>query len=41
MASKSATVVLSVPGYVVARSKDGAEAVERCAADVPDLVLMD
>lgn len=35
-------VVCSVPGYVVAwMAADGEEAVRLCAADVPDLVLMD
>jgi two-component system response regulator WspF len=35
-------VVLSVPGHSVAWvATDGADAVERCARDVPDLVLMD
>ncbi|HBA85100.1 MAG TPA: chemotaxis response regulator protein-glutamate methylesterase [Verrucomicrobia bacterium] len=35
-------VVLSVPGYEVAWiALDGAEAVRKCAADVPDVLLMD
>ncbi|HOL73391.1 MAG TPA: chemotaxis response regulator protein-glutamate methylesterase [Bryobacteraceae bacterium] len=35
-------VVLSVPGYEVAWiARNGAEAVEKCAADRPDLILMD
>ena len=35
-------VVVTEPGYTVAWiAKDGAEAVERCAADRPDLILMD
>jgi two-component system response regulator WspF len=35
-------VVLSVPGYEVAWiALNGAEAVENCAKDVPDLILMD
>jgi CheY-like chemotaxis protein len=28
-------------GFAVAVAKDGAEAIERCRADLPDLVLMD
>ena len=35
-------VVLSAPGNVIAwTAADGREAVERCARDTPDLVLMD
>jgi len=35
-------VILSVPGYQLAWvAHDGAEAVERCRQDVPDLILMD
>lgn len=35
-------IVVSVPGYELTWvARDGAEAVERCAADTPDLVLMD
>jgi two-component system, chemotaxis family, response regulator WspF len=35
-------VVTSVPGYEIAWiAEDGEEAVRRCAADVPDVVLMD
>ena len=35
-------MVLSVPGYEVAWvARDGAEAVEQCAKDTPDLILMD
>lgn len=34
--------VVAVPGYELAWvAEDGAEAVKRCAADVPDLILMD
>ncbi|MFO7599198.1 MAG: response regulator, partial [Candidatus Desulfacyla sp.] len=35
-------IVTKVPGYEVAWvARDGAEAVKKCAADTPDLVLMD
>jgi two-component system response regulator WspF len=35
-------LVASVPGYEVAwTAADGAEAVEKCARDCPDLILMD
>ena len=35
-------LIESVPGYSVAwTAKDGAEAVRRAAADVPDAILMD
>jgi len=35
-------IVLSVPGYELAWvARDGAEAVEKCAGDPPDVVLMD
>ncbi|MGC9195719.1 MAG: chemotaxis response regulator protein-glutamate methylesterase [Syntrophobacteraceae bacterium] len=35
-------VILSVPGYEVAwEARDGLEAVKKCAADPPDLVLME
>src|SRR5262252_4821747 len=35
-------VVTSVPDYTIAWvARDGAEAVEKCAADTPDLILMD
>src|SRR6185295_19536186 len=35
-------VIAEVPDYQVAwTARDGAEAVKRCAADLPDLILMD
>jgi response regulator receiver domain-containing protein len=35
-------VVTSVPDYEIAWvARDGAEAVEKCAADTPDVILMD
>jgi len=35
-------VIAEVPDYSVAwTARDGAEAVKRCAADTPDLILMD
>jgi two-component system response regulator WspF len=35
-------VVMSVPDYTIAWvARDGVEAVEKCAADIPDLILMD
>ena len=35
-------VVTSVPDYEIAWvAQDGAEAVEKCAADTPDVLLMD
>ena len=35
-------VVTSVPDYTIAWvARHGAEAVEKCAADTPDLILMD
>src|SRR6266849_6597295 len=36
------SVLISVPGYQVAWvARDGAEAVEKCRQDTPDLILMD
>jgi two-component system response regulator WspF len=35
-------VLLSVPGYQLAWvARDGADAVDRCRQDTPDLILMD